>query len=86
MKNLAEGPQVLQGNVSWTGYEDNYFINAVIPLTEGTHMVTIGGSESKVRTVVSEGVVSLESKGSATYNYKMYFGPKKLTILKTVNL
>ncbi|MCF6186259.1 MAG: membrane protein insertase YidC [Desulfobulbaceae bacterium] len=84
-KKLAEGPQVLQGHVSWTGYEDNYFINAVIPLTEGTHMVTIGGSADMVRTVVSEGTVSLEPKGTATYIYKMYFGPKKLTILKTVN-
>ena len=84
-KKLAEGPQVLQGQVSWTGYEDNYFINAVIPLTEGTHMVTIGGSADMVRTVVSEGTVSLEPKGTATYIYKMYFGPKKLTILKTVN-
>jgi len=84
-KKLAEGPQVLQGQVSWTGYEDNYFINAVIPLTEGTHMVTIGGSADMVRTVVSEGTVSLEPKGTATYTYKMYFGPKKLTILKTVN-
>jgi len=84
-KKLAEGPQVLQGQVSWSGYEDNYFINAVIPLTEGTHMVTIGGSAEMARTIVSEGAVSLEPKGSATYTYKMYFGPKKLTILKTVN-
>ncbi|HEB70900.1 MAG TPA: membrane protein insertase YidC [Desulfobulbus sp.] len=84
-KKLVEGPKILQGQVSWTGYEDNYFINAVIPLTEGAHMVTIAGSGSMVRTVVSEGMISLKPKGTATYSYKMYFGPKKLTILKTVN-
>ncbi len=84
-KKLADGPQVLQGNVSWTGYMDNYFIKAVIPLAEGAHMVTIGGSESMVRSVVSEGVVSLAPEATATYGYKMYFGPKKLTILSTVN-
>ncbi len=64
---------------------DNYFIKAVIPLAEGAHMVTIGGSESMVRSVVSEGVVSLAPEATATYGYKMYFGPKKLTILSTVN-
>ncbi len=84
-KKLTDGPQVLQGNISWTGYEDNYFINAVIPLTKGSHMVTIGGSESRVRTVVSEGIVSVQPKSAATYAYKMYFGPKKLSILKTVD-
>jgi len=84
-KKLAEGPQVLQGDVSWTGYEDNYFINAVMPLTKGTHMVTISGSESRVRSVVSEGIFSLEPNSSATYTYKVYFGPKKLTILQTAD-
>jgi YidC/Oxa1 family membrane protein insertase len=84
-KKLTDGPQVIQGNVSWTGYEDNYFINAVIPLTEGSHMVTIGGSETRVRTVVSEGITSVKPQGVATYTYKMYFGPKKLSILKTVD-
>jgi len=84
-KKLADGPQVLQGQVSWTGYEDNYFIDAVIPLGEGSHMVTIGGSETKVRTVVSEAAITLDPKASATYAYKTYFGPKKLSILKTVD-
>ena len=84
-KKLAEGPQVQQGNVSWTGFEDNYFINAIIPLTEGNHMVTIGGSAEKIRSVISEGVVTLAPQGTAVYKYKSYFGPKKLTILKTEN-
>ena len=82
-KKLADGPKILQGKVSWAGYEDNYFLDSIIPLTEGTQMVTVGGTPERVRTVVSEGVFNLAPGGSATYSYKMYFGPKKLSILRT---
>ncbi len=81
-KKLADGPKVFQGIVSWAGYEDNYFIDSLLPLNDGNHMVTIGGTPSRVRTVISEGETTLAPNGSATYHYKMYFGPKKLSILK----
>lgn len=84
-KKLADGPQVLQGKVSWTGYEDNYFINAIIPLSQDSDKVTISGTDDMVRSVVSGGLVTLEPEGATTYKYQMYFGPKKLRILKTVN-
>ncbi len=81
-KKLADGPKVFQGDVSWVGYEDNYFIDSLIPLRVGNHLVTIGGTASRIRTVISEGETTLAPKGSAVYPYKMYFGPKKLSILK----
>ena len=81
-KKLADGPKVFQGDVSWTGYEDNYFIDSLLPLNEGNHLVTIGGTASRIRTVISEGETTLAPGGSAAYHYKMYFGPKKLSILK----
>ncbi len=81
-KKLADGPKVFQGDVSWAGYEDNYFIDALLPLTKGNHLVTIGGTESRIRSVISEGEITLAAEDSADYRYKMYFGPKKLSILK----
>ena len=81
-KKLADGPKVFQGDVSWAAYEDNYFINSLLPLNDGNHMVTIGGTASRIRTVISEGETTLAPSGSAAYHYKMYFGPKKLSILK----
>ncbi len=81
-KKLADGPKVFKGDVSWAGYEDNYFIDSLLPLNEGTHLVTIGGTASRIRTVISEGETTLAPGGSAAYQYKMYFGPKKLSILK----
>jgi YidC/Oxa1 family membrane protein insertase len=81
-KKFKDGPKILQGRVRWAAYEDNYFLDSIVPLSDGNKMVTVGGTEERVRTVISEGVYSLDPGGSATYSYKMYFGPKKLSILR----
>lgn len=84
-KKLADGPQVLQGKVSWAGYVDNYFICSVVPPDNGINMVSISGGHEKVRTVVSQGVTILPARGMQEFQYRMYFGPKKLTILQGMN-
>jgi len=81
-KKLPEGPVVLQGKVSWTGYVDNYFITAAVPATGEVHTVTVQGSEQQVRSVISEGIQTLPAQGAQTFAYKLYFGPKKLQILE----
>ena len=83
-KDLTKGPVVLQGKVSWSGYVDSYFMTSVMPLTGDAHSVTLQGSDQHVRTVISEGLQTLPVKGSQSYAYKLYFGPKKLQILQTV--
>lgn len=81
-KKLEEGPVVLQGKVSWTGYVDNYFMTSVAPTSANAHTVTLQGSESHVRSVVSEGIVTIPAGESKTFTYTLYFGPKKLQILQ----
>ena len=53
-KKLVDGPIVLQGKVSWTGYVDNYFVTSVVPTSPNAHSVTLQGSEAHVRSVISE--------------------------------
>jgi len=81
-KKLAEGPVILQGKVSWTGFVDNYFMTSVVPVNDKARTVTIQGSEQRVHTVISEGLQTLPEHGSQAFDYKMYFGPKKLQILQ----
>ncbi len=82
-KQLAkEGTKNFQGEVSWAGYGDNYFLMAMIPTTKGKHSVTMSGSEDKARVVLSEGALTLAPETMANYTYKIFFGPKKLTTLK----
>jgi YidC/Oxa1 family membrane protein insertase len=83
-KKLTSGPQVLQGQVGWAAYEDNYFICAVIPEMTGPAMVTMSSvGPDTVRTVVGGVVASIGPGESKTFTYKAYFGPKKLSILKS---
>jgi len=85
-KKLADGPRVLTGAISWAGYMDNYFIMALIPPAGSGHTVTVSRlAPDRVRTVIAETGVTLEPGKSLTLEYASYFGPKKLTILKSVN-
>jgi YidC/Oxa1 family membrane protein insertase len=81
-KKLSEGPVVLQGKVSWTGFVDHYFMTSVVPVTGNPVTVTLQGSEKRVRTVVSEGIQSIAPHEAKAYVYTLYFGPKKLKILE----
>lgn len=83
-KNLADGPVVLQGKVSWSGFVDHYFMTSVVPASTNPLTITLQGSEKRVRTVISEGLQSIAAHEAKEYAYTLYFGPKKLQILETV--
>lgn len=81
---LADGSDVIRGQVDWVGYGDRYFIKAMVPLNPGPHVVTISGENDQINAVISEGAVALAPGAMIEYNYKMYFGPKKFSILAEV--
>ena len=81
-KKLLKGPQTFTGNVSWAAYEDNYFIFAVMPTSEGNRSVLMSAVDETVRTVITEGNVTLSPGSPQEFNYNLYFGPKKLSILQ----
>ncbi len=80
-KMRKDGPQTLRGKVTWAAYEGTYFLCAVMPLSGTTHLVTMSGDESQARVVVSDGSMTLAPQDARDFKYKMYFGPKKLSIL-----
>ncbi len=84
-KKLADGPKAFQGAVSWAAYEDNYFISAIMPGSEQrTRSILMSAAGETVRTVISEGVVTLAPGAAQEFIYSLYFGPKKLSILKQI--
>ena len=81
-----DGPQTLQGQVTWAAYEDTYFIIAVAPTTTETssHSVKISSSDGeKVSTVLSGQADIINAGASKQYKYTVYIGPKKMDGLKT---
>ncbi len=81
-KKLSEGSVILQGAVSWTGFVDTYFMTSVTPDGEGNSVVTIQGNEEQSRTVLSRGISTIGGGEESTFSYSIYFGPKKLKVLK----
>jgi YidC/Oxa1 family membrane protein insertase len=84
-KKISEGVMTLEGDVSWAAYEDNYFICAVIPAETANRAVKMSASGETVRTVIDEGTLLLDPAAAREFKYTVYFGPKKLEILNSVN-
>ncbi|MDW7772262.1 MAG: membrane protein insertase YidC [Desulfobulbaceae bacterium] len=84
-KKLIDGPQTLQGDISWAAYEDNYFMCAAVPGEGGSRYVRMTALNGSVQTVIGEEPVVLEPGAQKEFKYDVYFGPKKLSILNEVN-
>ncbi len=84
VKDLEDGAQERSGNLEWIAYQGIYFMMAVIPGGDShtAHFDLLG--ESKVSSTLSAGVVAITPGAEKTYSYKVFFGPKKLKVLKEV--
>ncbi|PIE57434.1 MAG: membrane protein insertase YidC [Desulfobulbus propionicus] len=81
-KKLKEGRLALQGNIAWSGFVDNYFMNTVALKESANTTVSLQKEDERVRTLVSEGLRTLGGQETIEYDYDLYFGPKKLEVLK----
>jgi YidC/Oxa1 family membrane protein insertase len=88
-KDLNESSKTLSGRIGWAAYENTYFMCAIIPDLAGgspveqasVHVSQLG--DEKISTVVSSQPEILAPGGSLRYTYTLYFGPKRLSILKS---
>lgn len=83
-KKLSKGAEILQGEIGWAAYEDNYFICAVLPEGAGNRIVTLSAQDETVRAVLGDEAAILDPAAAREFKYSVYFGPKKLTFLKQV--
>uniref|UniRef100_UPI0040566EBB membrane protein insertase YidC n=1 Tax=Candidatus Electronema sp. TaxID=2698783 RepID=UPI0040566EBB len=85
LKELAQGPLLVQGEVGWAGHMDSYFMLTLLPEKSGSGSISVSRSgEQNIRTVLSEGQKELAPGASAVFEHEGYFGPKKLSLLKEV--
>ena len=83
-KDFADGPKTLQGAIDWAGYEGNYFLCAIVPKDEGVNSFTMQGTEMLATSQLSGTLETLQPGTEKSYNYHVYYGPKKLTMLKSI--
>ncbi len=82
--DIEEKSQVVNGNISWVAYEGNYFMTGIIPEVKEALNVKLSAVGEKVNSVLSGKADVIPVQGHASYEYKIYFGPKKLSILKSI--
>jgi len=78
-----EGPKTLNGLLSWAAYEDSYFLCGIIPQPpgKGTVQLALSGEDQVTSTISGEQEI-IPPGGKKTYQYTIFMGPKKLSILK----
>jgi YidC/Oxa1 family membrane protein insertase len=83
--DFETGPKTITGAMDWTGYMGTYFICAILPDNGSIRSMTMEAfGEDGVRMKVSSDLDTLQPGEEKLYTYKLYFGPKKLDIMKTV--
>lgn len=82
---LEDGPRTLQGDVTWTAYEDTYFMLAIAPdkANGGMNSVRLTSADGERASNVLSGAADIIAPGqSKLYRYTVYIGPKKMSDLK----
>nr|MDJ0784964.1 membrane protein insertase YidC [Desulfosarcinaceae bacterium] len=83
IKKIDDTPS-MPGNTQWVAIEDRYFINSVLPAetVDGSMGLSLknGIIENRLLWPVDE-IAPLSQK---TYAFDLYFGPKKIDILRTM--
>lgn len=83
LKEFEDGKQSVQGDFQWAAYQGNYFMTGIIlepqPLT-----VTMNAVDELVTIDLLTGLDTLAPGAEKSYSYKIFYGPKKLTLLNEI--
>jgi YidC/Oxa1 family membrane protein insertase len=85
LKEIAKKEQHFGPPVQWAGYENNYFLQALIPLEQSGYQVAprvLDEASGLMRAVYLTDAFQIDAGQEKTISLRLYLGPKDLTILK----
>lgn len=85
MKDLKKEMKTISTPVDWIGYQNNYFLQAIIPDTEERYQIVgriVDDKGSVVQLVYLSEAFSLKPQEEKTWKFKFYTGPKEISELK----
>jgi YidC/Oxa1 family membrane protein insertase len=83
VKDMAEKTKTFDGAVAWSGYADKYFLSAVLAANNSIKSVSVRKvSPSYLESRMATSPHNLLPGQSHTNDYRLFFGPKDLDILK----
>lgn len=82
--DFKDGPKTLQGAIEWAGFEGNYFLCGMVPLDGAGTSFTVQGTKDLAKTQLTGGLDTLQPGAEKEYKYHVFYGPKKLEMLKSI--
>ncbi len=72
------------GNIQWTGLTDHYFMSALIPpsAVDTRVILDLDSRRNLLKTTFQQPIDPLAPGGIAQYDYHLFMGPKKLSLLR----
>ncbi len=83
-KEFEDGPKSVQGVFDWVAYEGTYFMCAIMPESTDQASFTMQGNDDYVYTQLTGGLDTVGPGENKTYSYRIFYGPKKLSVLKNI--
>jgi YidC/Oxa1 family membrane protein insertase len=83
-KEITESPKTVNGAFDWAAYEGTYFLAGIVPVQKDGGTLTMQQNGHLVEMTVSGKLETLLPGAEAVYTYRLYYGPKKLSLLKSV--
>lgn len=83
-KDLSKSDLVLKPPMTWVAYENNFFINAIIPVAEGGYQVVpriLDATKGLLQLVYLTDPFQLEGNEIKSFKLRFYIGPKELSTL-----
>lgn len=81
-KELANGSRTVQGNIDWAAFDSTYFMCAILPEEKNGASVTMQQQDKLTSMQIGSTVEILQPGQEKEYKYKIFFGPKKLSLLQ----
>lgn len=83
VKEIEKEPLEYSANIDWTGFADKYFLSAVLSKNNSIASAKISkGAASYITTTITSPGFDLQPGQTHQVEYRLFFGPKGLDILK----
>jgi len=82
IKKIDKEPLQYSTNIDWTGYADKYFLSAVLSKDNSIAAVKVTKGTAFIDTTVTSPSFELQPGQTHQVEYRLFFGPKGLDILK----
>ena len=83
-KEITGEPKTVHGTCEWAAYEGTYFLTGILPGQKEGETLTMQQNGSLVEMTMSGKLETLPPGGQIVYSYRLYYGPKKLSLLQSL--